>query len=112
VPWSPLSTPDGQGREPPPVELKGLLDQVLSGLGGPGVDALVVIHERWAAVVGDEVAGVCRPLGIDGATLKIAADNAAWASHIRWAQAEILDRLEGLLGSRQVTAVTVRVGRS
>ena len=112
MPWNPLPTPDGQGQEPPPVAIRGLLDQVLSGLGGPGVDAIVVVHERWASVVGEEVADVCRPVGIDGSTLKIAADNPAWASHVRWAQAEILDRLEALLGSRQVTAVTVRVGRS
>lgn len=110
MPWSPLPTPDGDGG-PGPAKLHGLLDSVLHGLGGPSVDAIVVVHERWSDVVGAEVADYASPVGIEAGRLKIRAQSAAWASHIRWSEAEIVARVDALLGPGQVTAVTVRVDR-
>lgn len=43
-------------------------------------------------------------------TLVILADSAAWCPHIRYAQAQILERLQGA-GETQFTKVKVRVGR-
>lgn len=110
MPWSPLPTADGSDG-PGPAALSGLLDTVLAGLGGPSVDAVVVVHERWAEVVGEEVAAHARPLGIEGGTLRIGVESSAWASHLRWSETEILARLRALLGDDEVTAVTVRVVR-
>jgi hypothetical protein len=78
MPWSPLPTADGDGgRGPAPVS--GLLDAVLAGLGAPGVDVVVTVHQRWAEIVGEEVADHVRPLGIEAGRLKVAADGPAWA---------------------------------
>mgnify|MGYP003463969019 FL=1 len=110
MPWSPLPTADGDGgRGPAPVS--GLLDAVLAGLGAPGVDVVVTVHQRWAEIVGEEVGDHVRPLGIEAGRLKVAADGPAWASHLRWSEAEIVGRLADLLGPDQITGIVVRVVR-
>jgi hypothetical protein len=45
-----------------------------------------------------------------GDTLVVIADSAAWASHIRYAQAHLLDQLRAQ-GETQFTKVRVKVGR-
>lgn len=110
VPWSPLPTPDGpEARGPAP--LAGGLDAVLAGLGGPTVQAIVVVHERWPEVVGPEVAPHAKPLGITGGRLQIGVDSPGWASHLRWSEADIVARLTALLGPDQVTSVAIRLTR-
>lgn len=110
MPWRPLPTPDGaRDAAGDPQRVDGVLDRVLGRLGAPAVDTLVLVYERWADVAGDEVAANSRPLSIDGETLRVGADDAAWASHIRWSETDILDRLAGLLGRRELTRVQVRV---
>ncbi|NLD78079.1 MAG: DUF721 domain-containing protein [Acidimicrobiales bacterium] len=108
MPWTPLPDPNG----PPPTNLGDVLPLVVEGLGAPSVDVLVLVHERWPEVVGEEVAGHARPLGIDGSTLKVAAESPTWASHIRWSEAEIVARLSVLLGRDEVSSVAVRVARN
>ena len=111
MPWAPLPTQDGPGgRNPSP--LAGALDAVLAGLGGPSLEAIVVIHERWAEIVGPEVAPHARPVAITDGRLQIAVESPGWASHLRWAQAEILARTQVLLKADEVTAVAIRVARS
>ncbi len=110
MPWSPLPTRDGRGG-PGPSPLAGSLDAVMAGLGGPSVETIVVVHERWDEVVGAEVAPHAKPLGIDHGRLKIGVDSAGWASHLRWSEAEILARLAALVGANEVTSVTIRVSR-
>ncbi|CAN5475169.1 hypothetical protein BH10ACT1_BH10ACT1_40940 [soil metagenome] len=107
MPWSPL--PSHQGPEPTP--LSAGLDAVMAGLGGPTVEAIVLIHERWDEIVGVEVAPHAKPLGIDGGRLKIGVDGPGWASHLRWSEAEILARLATLVGPDQVSSVGIRVTR-
>lgn len=109
--WSPLPTTDGAGG-PGPAPLAQLLDTVLAGLGAPSADAVVLVHERWADLVGAEVAVHVQPVAIESGRLKVVADGPAWASHLRWAEAEVLGRVAALLGPAQVTALVVRVGRA
>ncbi len=87
------------------------LSVVAKALGAPSLDAVVVVHERWAELVGDEVAAHARPVGIVDGRLKVAVDGAGWASHLRWAEPELLARLDQLLGGPQVTAIVVAVER-
>ena len=87
------------------------MDQVLAGLGAPSVDTIVVIHERWAEIVGTELVAHAHPLSVEHGRLRIGVDSPAWASHLRWAEAEILARLERLIGPDTVTAITTRVVR-
>ena len=95
-----------------PTGVPHLLDAVVAGLGLPTVDLLVTVHERWSDIVGSEVVDHARPVRLDGQKLIVAVDAAAWASHLRWAEPEIVKRLDALIGPGQVTSVQTRVVRS
>ena len=110
VPWSPLPTPDGD-EGPPPTPLRDGLDAVLRGLGGGGVDAIVVVHERWSELVGPEVAARSRPVALRDGHLSVTVAGPAWADHLRWSEAEILGRIEHLVGPGTVVGLAVRVDR-
>jgi predicted nucleic acid-binding Zn ribbon protein len=107
VGWTSLPDRDG----PAPVPLREALEAVIGGLGAPSVDAVVLVHDRWADVVGDEVAPHATIVGIDGSRLVVAADGPAWASHLRWAEPEIVERIRAILGRSEIDSITVRVSR-
>lgn len=109
MPWSPL--PSDRDRTPDPVPLRESMDQVLAGLGAPAVDDVRTIHDRWSDLVGAGVAEHARPASIEHGRLVIAVDDPAWASQLRWAEADLLRRLEGVLGPDVVTSVVTRVRR-
>ena len=88
-----------------------VLDQVLAGLGAPTVAAVVVVHERWAEIVGAELEDHARPVSIEDGRLRVEVDGPAWASHLRWSEAEILARLDRLVGPGTVTSVATRTVR-
>lgn len=111
MPWSKLPTSDATGDEPDPATLPQLLDAVLAGLGAPAVDSIVAIHEGWAGIVGDELADHAHPLSIEDGCLRVGVDSAAWASHLRWSEREIVARVDRLVGVGVVTAVTTRIVR-
>ncbi|MCB0995388.1 MAG: DUF721 domain-containing protein [Acidimicrobiales bacterium] len=112
MPWSRLPTPDATGDLTEPVTLGTVLDRVLAGLDAPKADAIVAIHERWSEVVGEELAERTSPISIEDATLRIGVDSPAWAGHLRWAEADILRRVERVVGAGVVTSVQTRVVRS
>ena len=105
--WVPL--PGDRQTDHEPVALGGLLDAVLAGLGAPSGDVLTVVYQGWSVLVGSEVALHAKPVGIVDGRLKVVADSPAWASHLRWAEAELLDHLAELVGADAVTSVSVRV---
>ena len=102
--WRPLpsSTPA------PPARLGTQLDRVARRLGAPGAEPLVALFERWEAVAGP-LAGRCRPLWLGGGTLVVAVDDPAAATEVRYRSAEVLTRLEEVLGGRCAERVEVRV---
>lgn len=110
VPWTPLPDPEDAGPEPRP--LPEVLDQVLAGLGVPSADAVVTISERWNDLIGSEVAAHVRPMAVDHGRLTMVADSPAWASHVRWAEADLLRRLGALIGPGVITAIAIRTARS
>jgi hypothetical protein len=111
VPWSRLPTSDATGDAPDPVALTEVLDRVLAGLGAPTTDAIVAVHEQWEVIVGPELVARAHPLAIEDGCLRIGVDNPTWAGHLRWSEAEIVGRIERLLGPGVVTSVTTRVVR-
>jgi hypothetical protein len=68
-----------------------LADRVRQALAGPEKDHVI--------------SASCR-----GDTLIVLADSATWATHIRYAQKQLLERLHAA-GETQFTKVKVRVGR-
>jgi hypothetical protein len=99
----------GDGPGPEPVGRS--LDRVLRGLGAPEASGVHLVFDRWAEVVGEGLAARTRPLRIEGNHLVLAVDEPAMATHVRFLQGQLLDRLEELLGPGRVVALDLRVGR-
>ena len=70
------------------------------------VDLAVKVREALPGPEKDHVVAA----SFRGATLVVIADSAAWGSHIRYAQQELLQRLAAA-GETQFTKLRVRVGR-
>jgi predicted nucleic acid-binding Zn ribbon protein len=96
---------------PEPRPMPEILDQVLAGLGAPSADAVVTVSERWSDLIGAEVAVHVTPVSIEHGRLTMVADSPAWASHVRWCEADLVARLAVLIGPDVVTAVAVRTAR-
>jgi hypothetical protein len=96
---------------PMPTDVGRLLDRVLRGMGAPGVDAVELVFNRWEQVVGTVLAAQTRPAGLENGRLVLVADDPAVVSHVRWLEHQLLERLDGLLGSGRVVGIDVRVSR-
>ncbi len=92
-----------------PTEMRQLLDRVVRGMGAPGTDAVELVFNRWEEVVGTVLAARTRPAGLEGGRLVLTADDPAVVSHVRWLEAQLIERLDALLGAGRVTSVEVRV---
>ena len=99
----------GDGPGPRPVGES--LDAIVRGFGGPSASGVHLVFDRWAEVVGEGLAARTRPLKIEGGRLVLAVDEPAIATHVRFLEAELLGRLEELLGAGRVHAIDLRVGR-
>ncbi|MGH9210590.1 MAG: DciA family protein [Acidimicrobiales bacterium] len=105
--WRPLP-----GRGPEPSRLGEVLDRTLRSFGTPtSVSGIEVVFERWSDVVGEAMAARTRPVHIDGDTLVIGCDEPAVATHVRFLQAELVERLAELSGDRRLGRIEVRVDR-
>ena len=65
--------------------------------------------DAWSEVVGDAVAQHSRPRGVRNGLLDIAVDAPAWATELRYLEADLVDRASRLLGPGVVSAVRVSV---
>lgn len=80
-------------------------------MGAPGVDAVELVFNRWEEVVGAVLANQTRPVSLEDGELVLTADDPAVVSHVRWLEAEMIGRLDELLGAGRVRTVQVRVTR-
>ena len=62
----------------------------------------------WERIVGPSIAANARAVASEGTTLVIAVEDPAWATQLRWMEAEILGRLAEELGAR-FERLTIRV---
>ena len=108
MPWKPLPTADGPGREP--VTLQVSLDRLARSLGAPASATLAKVFGQWSSLVGPLVADHVRPRSLTGGTLVVTVDEPGWATQLRFLEADLLRRLEGVVPG-EVQRIEVRVGR-
>lgn len=87
------------------------LEAVVASFGGPSVQTIVMVHDRWEDIVGAEVVAHADPVGIDDGCLRVRVDSSAWASHLKWSEQEILGRVAAIVGPGEITSVAVSLGR-
>ncbi|MDY7100435.1 MAG: DUF721 domain-containing protein [Actinomycetota bacterium] len=94
--------------EDEPRRLDASLDRLLAGLGAPPAEAVGDVFERWGDIVGPGVAERTRPVRVDGGRLVVEAEDAAWASQLRWSSRSIIEACRRELGV-DVGRIEVRV---
>lgn len=93
---------------PPPERVGATLEHLVRHLGwGPRTRAVGVIAD-WERIVGPEVAAHARAVASEGGTLVVAVDDPAWATQLRWLEADLLRRLAEDTGVR-FERLTIRV---
>jgi predicted nucleic acid-binding Zn ribbon protein len=83
----------------------------MAGLGAPEIDATTTIVESWSEIVGPELAKGVVAVAVRGKELLVRVDDPAWASQISWLEAQLLDRINNLVGPGRVTSVRATVAR-
>jgi hypothetical protein len=78
-------------------------------MGTPSAAGVETVFDRWDEVVGVAMASRTRPVRIDGDTLVVSCDESAIATHVRYLQAELVERLAQLSGDRRITRIDPRV---
>ncbi|HEY2330341.1 MAG TPA: DUF721 domain-containing protein [Acidimicrobiales bacterium] len=88
------------------------LDRVTGALGVPSSGTLQVVFSQWDSLVGEVLAAHARPASLREGALVVSVDDPAWATQLRWFQADLLARLEAAVGPGEVIEIDVRVARS
>jgi predicted nucleic acid-binding Zn ribbon protein len=99
-----------ESRGDEPVPLRDALNRVGAELGMPAPDAIGAVHARWEEIVGPDVARHARPSGVRDGVLTVVVDDPAWATQLRFLEAEIVRAAAAVAGPEIVREVRVRVG--
>lgn len=102
--WKPLP-----GEVPDPKPVGASLDRVAASLGVTRASTLSAVFASWPELVGESVAQHARPRSLKAGTLVVAVDEPAWATQLRWLEADLVTRLNEALGAGQVERIEVRV---
>lgn len=66
------------------------------------------VFSRWSAIVGDELAGHVTPESFADGRLTVRTDSTAWATQVKLLAADLVRRLNEVLGEGTVEVVDVR----
>ena len=92
------------------TQVSGLVPRVLKDLGLEESAKAAAIAERWADVVGPEIASHCQPTALHGSVLEATADSSAWCQALRLQSPEILAALKEAFGAAAPTGLRMRIG--
>ena len=70
---------------------------------------MATLLDRWPEVVGESLAARIKAVAVRGSELLVSVDDPAWAGQISWLETQLLERIDGIIGSGRITAVRVRV---
>lgn len=94
-----------------PVPLSEALAAWTRGLGLPDPEALGALLRAWNDIVGPDVAPHARPVSLRAGVLTVAVEDPAWASHLRYAEDQVVRRAGECVRPGLVAAVRVVVRR-
>lgn len=104
--WRPAKPSDDSPRG-----IGEALDRVSRSLGMGRADTLRAVFGRWAEVVGEQIAAHASPSSLRDGVLVVTVDEPVWATQLRWLEADLLRRLDGILGDGAVTKIEVQIAR-
>ena len=104
-----LSRPAIPGELSEPVSIGDAAALVGDELGLAEPQTFARLVDAWNDVVGDAIAHHSRPRGVRNGVLDIVVDAPAWATELRYLEADLVERTSRLVGPGVVTAVRVSV---
>jgi predicted nucleic acid-binding Zn ribbon protein len=105
MPWQPL--PGDAGADPRPIA--DSVEQVVRGWGTGSAATTRSLFADWDEIVGPQLAAHARPRSLRQGTLVVAVSDPAWATQLRFLEADLVARIKATTGSREVAAIQVRV---
>jgi len=101
-----------------PVPLSDSVTGVVRSLRGPGgkavshsaVTSMGGLFGQWDDVVGSAVAAHVQPVKLDGNRLVVEVDDPAWATQLRFLEADLRARLQATVGA-VIESFDIRVKR-
>jgi predicted nucleic acid-binding Zn ribbon protein len=99
----------GTSSRDEPVRLGDAIARVGKELGVPAVDALSMLGARWADIVGPVIAAHATPRSVRDGECTIEVDGPVWATQLRYAANEVLDRANDYCGGLELRSVRVVV---
>ncbi len=105
-------------REPVPIgdSLAGVVESLRGPSASAGsassttVRAMGGVFGRWDEIVGEVVAAHVQPVKLDGSTLVVEVDDPAWATQLKFLEADLRERLQRIV-SATVDTMEIRVRR-
>lgn len=85
------------------------LDRLMRNFGAPKVSTVRSVFDRWPELVGEQVAARARPISLRDAVLTIGVTDPAWATQLRFLEAELLGKIATHFGPDEVTSIEVKV---
>jgi predicted nucleic acid-binding Zn ribbon protein len=87
------------------------LDRLLRSWDAASVGTTRSLFGEWDQIVGPQVARYARPRTLRRGTLVVAVTDPAWATQLRFLEAELVTRIAAATGTEEVRAIEVRVDR-
>ncbi|MEE8600129.1 DUF721 domain-containing protein [Euzebya tangerina] len=101
---------NGRPARPEPQPLgRALEDLVMRRRWGGRLDG-ARIFDIWDEVAGEEIAGHATPVRLHGGVLVVRAEDAGWATQLRYFVGELQGRANSLLGPDTVRSIEIVVG--
>ncbi|MFG2293228.1 DUF721 domain-containing protein [Streptomyces sp. NPDC048603] len=94
------------GRDPMP--LMAALDRLRTERGWEMPIAVAGVMERWAEIVGPEIAAHCEPEKYEDRELTVRCDSSAWAAQLKLLAPQLVAKLNKELGQGTVRLIQVQ----
>lgn len=98
-----------RGVDPQPLGLA--LERLFGHLGAPAVQTVSELGSLWPTIVGPGLAEHSRPAGLVDGVLTVVCDDPAWASQIKWMDAQIKTRIDERFPGTELRVVRTSMRR-
>ncbi len=105
MPWEPLPGSVDKG----PATVGAALDRVMRHLGTPKLATVRSVFDRWPELVGENLASRAHPISLRDGVLLIGVDDPAWATQLRFMEADLVARIAAEFGPDEVVSIQIRV---
>ena len=92
------------------VAIGSVLEQVIQQYRPMAESSLIRVWEIWEQAVGAGIAACARPAAFKDSILLVHVSNSTWLHHLRFAEQEIIGKINIALGGPYVRKITFKIG--